>query len=119
MIKLQEFLRNKGSLDDLRNEDKFNLIVKEVDNLVIFNYRQFGCKYDEISSESRGIILEKDSWDIIHWPFKRFFNDGEKDNLCGIDSHFKNRNNLYIIEKMDGSLSFRKRIFQPTRRMVE
>lgn len=104
MIKLQEFLRNKGSLDDLRNKNKFNLIVKEIDNLVIFNYKQIECKYDEISLESRGIILEKDSWDIIHWPFKRFFNDGEKDNLCGINTHFKNKSNLYIIEKMDGSL---------------
>ena len=101
---IQKFLREGGPLDDLMNPEKYNLIVKEYGKLVIFNYRQIGSLYDNISIEARGLILEKDTWNKVHVAFNRFFNDNEKENICGVDKNFKNRSNLYILEKLDGSL---------------
>jgi hypothetical protein len=85
-------------LDDLR-KDPFNLHINVKENLIIFKYNQFNSDFsNKVVRESRGIILEKNTWNIICHPFHKFFNYGETQayNLSLEDS--------YIIEKTDGSL---------------
>lgn len=86
------------SLDDLR-KDPFNLHINAKDNLVIFKYNQFNSDFsNKIVKESRGIILEKGTWNIVAHPFDKFFNYGEiyAYNLILDDS--------YVVEKVDGSI---------------
>lgn len=63
-------------------------------------------KYDQIESnmalsevqEARGIILSLDTWDVLCYTFKKFFNSAE-DNAAKIDWLTAS-----ILEKLDGSL---------------
>ncbi|MFK4985736.1 hypothetical protein ACI4B7_28330, partial [Klebsiella pneumoniae] len=58
MLKIQEFLRNGGTLTDLRQKYE---IGSEVDNnlgVVVFNYRVFAPLSNPIVQESRGLVLE-------------------------------------------------------------
>jgi len=96
-LNLQKILKIR-SLDDLR-KDPFNLHINAKDNLVIFKYNQFNSDFsNKIVKESRGIILEKGTWNIVAHPFDKFFNYGEiyAYNLILDDS--------YVVEKVDGSI---------------
>ena len=96
-LNLQKILKIR-SLDDLR-KDPFNLHINAKDNLVIFKYNQFNSDFSSnVVRESRGIILEKGTWNIVAHPFDKFFNYGESYayNLFLDDSH--------ILEKVDGSI---------------
>lgn len=96
-LNLQKILENR-SLEDLR-KDPFNLHINAKDNLVIFKYNQFNSDFSsKVVRESRGIILEKGTWNIVAHPFDKFFNYGESYayNLLLDDS--------YILEKVDGSI---------------
>ncbi len=100
-LEVQKFLRNKNNkVEDLTS--KYALIIKrhkEFPNLVLF-------KYDSIESpmaiklcqEARGLILnEADNWNIVAFPYTKFFNYGE--NLA---AHLGKEKRVY--EKLDGSL---------------
>lgn len=96
-LNLQKILKIR-SLDDLR-KDPFNLHINVKENLVIFKYNQFNSDFsNKIVCESRGIILEKGTWNIVAHPFDKFFNYGETQayNISLKDS--------YILEKIDGSI---------------
>jgi T4 RnlA family RNA ligase len=96
-LNLQKILKTR-SLDDLR-KDPFNLHINAKGNLVIFKYNQFNSDFsNKVVKESRGIILEKGTWNIVAHPFDKFFNYGENQayNLSLEDS--------YILEKVDGSI---------------
>ena len=69
---LKEYLQNH-SLEDLKNE--YGIKSSEYEGLVIFSYSQIDSpKTDPIVRMSRGIVLEKDTWEIVAYPFYRFFN---------------------------------------------
>lgn len=92
---INELIKEKG-LDKVIKE--FNLQIDEKDNLVLLNYHQFKSpKFNHFVNMCRGIILEKDSWKIVSYPFYRFYNIGE-DNLT------YDWNNHILQEKIDGSL---------------
>lgn len=63
-------------------------------------------KYDQIESdmscpevqECRGLILQRDTWEVISMGFKKFFNHGES-YAAKIDW-----NSAVVLEKLDGSL---------------
>ena len=96
-LNLQKILKIR-SLEDLR-KDPFNLHINVKDNLIIFKYNQFNSDFsNNVVKESRGIILEKETWKIVAYPFDKFFNYGESNayNLSLKDSH--------ILEKVDGSI---------------
>lgn len=97
MLKIQKFLKTR-KLDDLRN-DPFNLHISSEDEMAIFKYNQFNSDFsDLIVQESRGIILEKNTWKIVCHPFHKFFNYGET-NAYNIDL-----SKSYVMEKVDGCL---------------
>lgn len=60
-------------LDELK--DQLGISYSITDNLVIFSYSQINSpKTDPIVRMSRGIVLEKDTWNIVSMPFYRFYN---------------------------------------------
>lgn len=78
MLKIQEFiLKNPNWKEELANEP-YSLIIKEEDNLVLFNYTQgVSDTFNEIVKESRGLVLEKGTWRVVRYGFYRFYNIGE------------------------------------------
>lgn len=99
MLKVQEFLRNRGSLEDLAREP-YNLFVRyaETDGRVLLKYSPASPKDDPICQECRGLILDAESnWDVVCRSFNRFFNVGEPE---AAELHGK----LRVYEKVDGSI---------------
>ena len=99
MLKVQEFLRNGGTLEDLAREP-YNLFVRRTENdgRVLLKYSPASPKNEPICQECRGLILDENSnWDIVCRSFNRFFNAGEEEaaTLSG---------NLRVYEKIDGSI---------------
>ena len=99
MLKVQEFLRNGGTVEQLAAEP-YNLFVRRAENdgRVLFKYSPASPKNDPICQECRGLILDEESnWDIVCRSFNRFFNAGEEEaaTLSG---------NLRVYEKVDGSI---------------
>lgn len=99
MLKVQEFLRNGGTIEDLAREP-YNLFVRRAENdgRVLLKYSPASPKNDPICQECRGLILDEESnWDIVCRSFNRFFNAGEEEaaTLSG---------NLRVYEKVDGSI---------------
>ena len=99
MLKVQEFLRNGGTLEDLAREP-YNLFVRRAENdgRVLLKYSPASPKNDPICQECRGLILDsKDNWKVVCRSFNRFFNVGEPEaaTLSG---------KLRVYEKIDGSI---------------
>lgn len=100
MVKLQEYLLNGGSLDELTER----FLVKhrrhtDYDNLVLFTYG-IGCKFDQpFHRECRGIILDQaNNWECVSRPYDKFWNIGEP-LAAEIDW-----NTAVVQEKLDGSM---------------
>lgn len=101
MLHLQKFLQeHPEDWKSVLSNDPYHLIITESDNLVLFKYIQFQSDFRiPLVRESRGIILEKDTWEIVCLPFPKFFNSGEE------LAYPINFNKPYrVLEKFDGSL---------------
>lgn len=81
MLKLQKFLKSHPTnWRELLQEKPYSLRIRESESnpFVMFSYNMIDSKFDEeIVCESRGIILEKDTWEVVCHPFHKFFNYGE------------------------------------------
>lgn len=100
-LNTQKYLRAGKGPQDL--ESALGIAVKrhpKYPNLVQFKYDQIESpKDDPIVQECRGLILdETNNWDIVAYPFKRFFNYQEE-NCAEIDW-----SKAQVMEKCDGSL---------------
>lgn len=96
MLKVQEYL-NKKTLEDLKNEYSIDYII--FDDKVVLSYSQLDSpKSDPIVKECRGLILDKNNFSVMCYPFERFFNFGEG------DSQNFNLSNFIPLEKLDGTL---------------
>lgn len=100
---LAEYLANH-SLEQLQEDYgiKSNVFVTgKSHDLVCFSYSQIDSpKTDPIVRMSRGLVLEKDTWKIVSYPFYRFFN---------FEEVLEERLNFHwdksvATEKIDGSL---------------
>lgn len=113
---LKEYLQNH-SLEDLKNE--YGIKSSEYEDLVIFSYSQIDSpKTDPIVRMSRGIVLEKDTWEIVAYPFYRFFNFEEV-----LEERNKfNWDKVVSTEKIDGSLMqtfyYKNKWYVSTRSMI-
>ena len=99
MLKVQEFLRNGGTLEDLAREP-YNLFVRkhDTDGRVLLKYSPASPKSDPICQECRGLILDaENNWKVVCRSFNRFFNAGEEEaaELTG---------RIRVYEKVDGSI---------------
>ena len=78
MLNLQTFIRENENWRELISEEPYCIKVTEKGDLVCFKYSQIDSDFNEpLVRECRGIILEKDTWKIVCYPFKKFFNYGE------------------------------------------
>jgi len=98
MLRVQKFLKSH-SVESLR-EAPYNLQVGALGNLILLKYNQFDSDFaNKIVQECRGIILEKDTWNIVCHPYHKFFNMGESNAYKLIDL-----NDAHVFEKADGSI---------------
>lgn len=103
-LEIQKYLLSGNSLDSLTAEYGINCNRhKEIPNLIQFKYDQIEShnhRADSIVKECRGLILdEANDWNIISFPFYRFFNYGDTvaDEI--------DWNSAVVQEKVDGSLT--------------
>lgn len=96
---VKEFIKSGKTLQNL--EEEYSISANYFDNLVCLNYSQIDSpKTNLIVRQCRGIVLDKDTYEIVHYPFFRFFN---LDEVYEEREKF-NWNNAFGLEKIDGSL---------------
>lgn len=101
MLYIQDFIKKHNNWEELLTNEPYSLLIKRKGNLVLFNYTQgVSDVYDNIVQETRGLVLENSTWNVVRYGFNRFYNLGqgpEADinwaSACGL-------------EKLDGSLIF-------------
>lgn len=101
-MQVQEFLRD-NSLETLKDEFGILSNIHPSLPLVILNYHQidsFKFRRHPIVCECRGLILEKNSWDLVARAFPRFFNWAEFQD----EPRVFDWNNCHAQSKEDGSL---------------
>ena len=80
--------------------------IRQKDDLLLFNYRpkvQYDNMWTNLEIACRGLIINKNTAEIIARPFDKFFNWGENNKTT--TSKIKN-----VTEKMDGSLGIHYRL---------
>lgn len=101
MFEIQKYLLAGNSLEKLKETYGIKYNFHKSLPLVILNYDQIDSpKSHPLVVECRGLVLEKDTWKVISYPFRRFFNDRE---VLEETKNF-NYNNAIAFEKIDGSL---------------
>ena len=97
-MRLQEFLRDGGSPEDLLA--KYAVKTKAAGDLVLFKYDQINSPMAEpIVRECRGVILDRaNNWNVVARAFDKFFNYGDG-HAAAIDWP-----SAKVQEKIDGSL---------------
>jgi hypothetical protein len=78
--------------------EHLGILVKEDEHFLIFNY-SIGCDFSNpIVQEARGIILDKTTYDVVCYPFRKFGNSHESyaDKIEWSTAR--------VLEKMDGSI---------------
>ena len=99
MLNLQTFIRENENWRELISEKPYCIKVTEKEDLVCFKYSQIDSDFNEpLVRECRGIILEKDTWNVVAYAFNKFFNFGESyaDEIDQASAR--------VLEKVDGSL---------------
>ena len=96
---VKAWIESGKTFDDLKTE--FGINVNEFDNLICLNYDQIDSpKTANIVRQCRGIVLDKNTLEIVHYPFFRFFNLDEV-----LEERQKvNWDNAVATTKIDGSL---------------
>lgn len=78
MLKIINFIREHNNWEELLSSPPYSLSIKRKDTLILFKYSQFDSDFSlEIVKEARGLILEDKTWNVVCYPFKKFFNYGE------------------------------------------
>lgn len=85
----QKYKTNNLLLEPFEAEIKKKYVQKSIrDNLVLFNYTE-KCTYDgawnEVTANSRGIIFNRNTGDLVAYPFKKFWNYSELQRTTGED----------------------------------
>lgn len=103
MLQVQALLRS-GEEVALRHIEgplaiKVKRAVSPEDGRVLFKYDQISSPMgNQIVQECRGLILDRlDNWNVVSWPFRKFFNHGEG-HAAPIDF-----STAFAQEKIDGS----------------
>lgn len=99
MLEIQKLIIENTNWEELLQKEPYYLKIKRDNGLIIFNYTLGKSNFNyNICHEARGLILEEDSWQIVRFAMKKFFNYGES-FAAKIDW-----NSAKIQEKIDGSL---------------
>ena len=103
MLKVQEFIRSNSDWECLLSSEPFNLTISHDEvggrKLVMFKYDQLNADFSiDIVRECRGLILDAETFEVVSFPFVKFFNYGEP-HASQIDWK-----SAYVTEKIDGSI---------------
>ena len=95
-LALLKFIKANGLAKAIK---EFNLVCKVYENKILLKYDQLespmGCAETQ---DARGIILEKDTFKVMCFTFRKFFN-AEEGHAAKIDW-----NTAHILQKVDGTL---------------
>jgi hypothetical protein len=95
-LSTQHYLHTYG-LEKL--EKDFSIQSKVYDDVIVLNYNPYESpKFNPIVDECRGLILDKDSLNVLSKGFNRFYNDFEIPDI----EKFNFRNAI-VTEKLDGT----------------
>ena len=99
---LKQFDNVNTALIELKNKYAININQHSIyENLVQLKYDQIKSPFNvDLVKECRGIILDKNTLNVVAYPFSKFFSYGEH-HASTIDW-----NNAKYWEKIDGSLMF-------------
>ena len=103
MLKVQEFIKANSDWECLLSSDPFNISISHDTvhgrNLVMFKYSQLNSDLSlPIVQECRGLILDADTFEVVSYPFNKFFNYGES-HAADIDW-----STAWVSQKLDGSI---------------
>ena len=103
MLKVQEFIRSNSDWECLLSSEPFNLSISYDAmfgrKLVLFKYDQTNADFSlDIVRECRGLILDAETFEVVSYPFNKFFNYGES-HAANIDW-----SSAYVESKIDGSI---------------
>lgn len=97
---IQEKLISGISLDDIKYEH--GVKYHETNGKICFNYDQIESKpSDKLANQCRGLVLQKDTWEILACPFFRFFNLDQEGVAAPI-----NWSTAEFQSKLDGTLIY-------------
>lgn len=98
-LEIQKFLRGEGNLGDLKKAPyKLSISASDDGQRIGFKYNQIKSDLSEpICQEARGLILDREDWDVVSFPMKKVFNAAE-DEAVDIDWA-----SAVAYEKMDGT----------------
>jgi hypothetical protein len=98
MLTIQKYIIENGFEKTVND---FQLKVREYDNKVLMKYNQLSAPTLMANievQECRGLILEKDTWNVMSLAFTKFFNADES------NAHKVDWNTTHVLEKLDGTL---------------
>lgn len=99
MLKIVEFIKKNNNWEELLTTKPFCLKISRDNGFILFKYDQINSDFSlDIVKEARGLILKENTWEVVCYPFNKFFNVGET-NADKIDW-----NSAVVQEKIDGSL---------------
>lgn len=104
MLKVQEFIRSHGDWKEILSNAPYFISISEDTvfdrDLVLLKYSQTESDFNEdIVRECRGLILDAHTFDIVCFPFVKFFNFGEQ-YAADVDW-----STAFVSQKLDGSIS--------------
>lgn len=102
MLQVQQYLRSGKTLEDLEIEHGVKNSKDISKDVISLNYSLLSGILSPLSVECRGLILEKDTWNIVAFPFTKFYNLGEE-RATSILERF-DFSNFNVYEKLDGTL---------------
>ena len=103
MLKVQEFIKCNSDWECLLSSEPYNLSISYDEmfgrKLVLLKYDQTNADFSlDIVKECRGLILDAETFEVVCFPFTKFFNYGEP-HAVDIDWA-----SAYVEQKVDGSI---------------
>ena len=103
MLKVQEFIRSNSDWECLLSSEPYGIQISR-DNvfgrdLILFKYDQIRSDFSfDVVKECRGLILDANTYEVVSYPFNKFFNYGEPfmDEIDWSTAH--------VTSKIDGSI---------------
>lgn len=96
MLKVIEYIKSDGLAKAIEN---YKLKAKVYDKKILLKYDILESDMSsEIVKDCRGLILERDTWNVMSMSFRKFFNHGET-NADKVDW-----DSAVILEKLDGTM---------------